>query len=197
MRNCSFTGSIPNSIGRLGSLVIFSSARNSFSGALPQSISNLSSLVVLDVSHNGLSGTIPSLPFQLKVAVLHQNKFTKLPSLENSTLCILTIFSNKLGGLLKLPPMAACRPTIIKENEPPGKPPGTTKHTNVSIQLEQPAQPPVLYAQGNQFSCNVKCSDSVTQTEHFQKGHLLLAPGNQLSLDRQACPVSSASGLGR
>ncbi|XP_024163889.1 receptor-like protein 33 [Rosa chinensis] len=54
-----FTGSIPEEIGELKSLLVLNLSNNAFTGAIPPSMSNLSELESLDLSQNTLSGQIP------------------------------------------------------------------------------------------------------------------------------------------
>ena len=62
----------------------------------------------------------------------------------------------------------------------------------LDVQLGNNLQTPVLYAQSNRLSCSVQCEESSMST--FSSGNLLITAGNQLSFDKQMCPlISSAS----
>ena len=54
------TGSIPDSIGYLNSLEIFSASSNELTSTIPAALSRINHLNILDLSHNKLSGEIPS-----------------------------------------------------------------------------------------------------------------------------------------
>ena len=201
---CSFSGFIPL-FGNQSSLAILSLFGNKLDGTLPQSISQLLSLAVLDISDNLLTGPIPPLPKTLSVAALHRNDFTKLPSLQNLSLCVLTIFDNRIMNRapLILPPMVACahHVSVIKSNgslhdferdcDPDCNVTVTqTVTTGMKIELVDNIQTPVLYAHSNRLSCSVRCQES-------NMSNLLIAAGNQLSFDKQVCPsISSASMAG-
>ncbi|QSW90416.1 hypothetical protein J0383_06295 [Flavobacterium endoglycinae] len=53
-------GNIPNLIGNLKKLEVFSFSSNQFSGSIPETICKLKNLKDLELSKNNLSGTIPS-----------------------------------------------------------------------------------------------------------------------------------------
>ena len=59
MVNCDLTGTIPNQIGRVGSLRVMSLGLNRINGTLPDELSRLHELTALDLSCNQLSGMIP------------------------------------------------------------------------------------------------------------------------------------------
>ncbi|PIN19664.1 hypothetical protein CDL12_07641 [Handroanthus impetiginosus] len=54
-----FNGSIPNSIGKLNSLIFMNLSHNMLEGKIPSSFGNLSELEQLDLSSNHLQGEIP------------------------------------------------------------------------------------------------------------------------------------------
>nr|POE57755.1 putative leucine-rich repeat receptor-like protein kinase [Quercus suber] len=56
---CSFSGSIPDTIGNLQQLITLSLNNNSFSGRIPTSIGRLSNLYWLDLAENQLDGPLP------------------------------------------------------------------------------------------------------------------------------------------
>ena len=61
LRSCSVTGSIPSSLGNLGSLKKLYLSGNSLTGSIISSaLGNLSELLVLDLSKNSLTGSMPS-----------------------------------------------------------------------------------------------------------------------------------------
>ncbi|CAA7409208.1 unnamed protein product [Spirodela intermedia] len=77
-----FTGSIPSSLSRLGSLTDMSLGHNMLTGALPDAFQPLTGLINLDLSFNNLSGQLPA----------------SMDSL--SSLTTLHIQSNQLSGVL-------------------------------------------------------------------------------------------------
>ena len=198
LARCRFTGPIPNAIGNLSSLVIFSVAQNQLSGQLPESFSGLSSLVAVDASDNLLTGSIPSMPPQVQVLALHNNKFTQLPELQNSSLCVLTIFGNEIRGSLTLPHMGTCAQIIGAKKAKPLYAPGATQQAFIGINLDDAStHTPVLYAQSNRLSCKVDCDQTNMSCFSRQKHSLLMAPGNELSLDTQVCPASMNATMAR
>ncbi|WZZ41007.1 hypothetical protein YC2023_037266 [Brassica napus] len=56
---CSFTGQIPESIGKLEQLIYLSLNLNQFSGTIPASIGRLSKLYWFDIADNQIEGTLP------------------------------------------------------------------------------------------------------------------------------------------
>ena len=55
-----FTGSIPDSIGDLAKLEIFSARENKLDSSIPSSISKATELQIIALSNNKLTGTIPA-----------------------------------------------------------------------------------------------------------------------------------------
>ncbi|KAJ3693813.1 hypothetical protein LUZ60_009293 [Juncus effusus] len=101
-----FFGEIPQSIGNLKNLTMFSASSCNFTGPVPSSLGKLTNLVHLDLSNNTFSGPIPkslfSLPF-LEVLVLSTNKFSGLLELEesqisSSSLMFIDLKENQLSG---------------------------------------------------------------------------------------------------
>lgn len=105
-----FDGTIPNMIGDMESLKIFTASNNSrrtskgLSGILPDSIGRLAKLKTFDVSDNSLTGQIPASLGQctkLEVLYLHQNSLEgdvppELGNLESIT--EMKLGDNNLAG---------------------------------------------------------------------------------------------------
>ena len=66
--NCNFSGSIPPSISNLTHLNFLDLPDNTFTGHIPSSLSNLTQLTYLGLSNNHLEGSIPSSFSELKNA---------------------------------------------------------------------------------------------------------------------------------
>ncbi|KAL0848415.1 hypothetical protein Bca101_021662 [Brassica carinata] len=74
-----FSGRIPSSLGNLSHLSFLSFNSNNFDGEIPSSVGNLKQLAVFDVSGNELCGNIPSALFnltQLRTLDLSFNQFS-------------------------------------------------------------------------------------------------------------------------
>ncbi|CAG7860761.1 unnamed protein product [Brassica rapa] len=79
LRETSFSGIIPESIGNLKHLVYLRLERSNFSGRIPSSIGNLKQLISFDVSSNQLTGSFPSALLnltKLRSIFLDSNHFT-------------------------------------------------------------------------------------------------------------------------
>ncbi|XP_062167436.1 receptor-like protein 6 [Alnus glutinosa] len=83
LRNTSFSGELPNSIGNLESLKYFYVASCNFFGPIPSSFGNLTQLILLELGYNGLHGSIPQ-------------SISRLANLEN-----LQLFYNHLSGTVE------------------------------------------------------------------------------------------------
>ncbi|KAL7262820.1 hypothetical protein ACSBR1_001056 [Camellia fascicularis] len=100
------TGSVPVSIGNLATLTFLSLFKNHLSGPIPQEVGMLRSLITLDLSANNLTGLIPlelGKLNSLTYFTLHENKLTgSVPSeLDNLThLQIFDISNNMLTEYL-------------------------------------------------------------------------------------------------
>nr|XP_015886257.1 receptor-like protein 32 [Ziziphus jujuba var. spinosa] len=102
--NTSFSGEIPSSIKRLGSLNMLDLGGCNFSGLIPSSMGKLTRLTYLDLSENKFIGQIPYLLqnlTQLTLLILAQNyfhgvmpsSFARLVNLE-----VLILHDNELSG---------------------------------------------------------------------------------------------------
>jgi len=100
----SFSGALPNSIGKLRYLSELDLSYCQFNGTLPNSMSNLTHLTYLDLSQNNLGGVIPSSLFTLpsiEKILLAFNEFIKLDEFINvssSILNSLDLSHNDLSG---------------------------------------------------------------------------------------------------
>lgn len=102
-----FTGSLPESIGRISKLEDLYVQRNKLNGTIPSSISKLTALENIDLSFNKLSGSIPdaiSGLMQLRELVLNDNRLTGvLPDIgKMKRLEIARLNNNLLSGNLEL-----------------------------------------------------------------------------------------------
>eukprot|EP00970_Alexandrium_tamarense_P000847 scaffold97_cov193-Alexandrium_tamarense.AAC.16 len=102
-----FTGSLPESIGRISKLEDLYVQRNKLNGRIPSSISKLTALENIDLSFNKLSGSIPdaiSGLMQLRELVLNDNRLTGgLPDIGKiKRLEIARLNNNLLSGNLEL-----------------------------------------------------------------------------------------------
>ncbi|KAL3811569.1 hypothetical protein ACHAXA_006854 [Cyclostephanos tholiformis] len=101
------TGSIPDFIGDLQKLEIFSASGNKLNSTIPSSISNATQLNVIDLSYNKLTGEIPHEISNL--VLLHEmrldhNRLSGFPDLGPlKHLKIVHLNNNLLGGKLNLP----------------------------------------------------------------------------------------------
>ncbi|PWA46768.1 LRR receptor-like serine/threonine-protein kinase [Artemisia annua] len=99
-----FNSSLPDDVGKVGSLRNLSLAGNNFSGAIPDWVSGLSSIQSLDLSRNSFSGVIPLGFTSLSNLVylnLSVNRFSKkIPKgFENmGVLEVLDLHGNMLDG---------------------------------------------------------------------------------------------------
>ncbi|KAK9726827.1 hypothetical protein RND81_05G239900 [Saponaria officinalis] len=103
--NNQFTGQIPAGFGRCSKLVVFRAGLNYLSGSIPNDIYGLQSLVDLSVHANNLSGSINGVLklTNLKILALHSNNFygTIPKNIGNlSKLEQLDLHSNNLSGFL-------------------------------------------------------------------------------------------------
>ena len=100
----SFSGQLPTSIGRLGSLTHLDISSCNFTGKIPPSLANLTALNSLSLSKNNFNaGTLSWLGQQTKLTTLflHQiNLKGEIPAslLNMSQLTILRLHKNQLGG---------------------------------------------------------------------------------------------------
>ncbi len=101
------TGSIPDNIGDLAKLEIFSANANKLNSTIPSSISNATQLNILDLSYNKLTGEIPREISNL--VLLHEirldhNRLRGFPDLGPlKHLKIVHLNNNLLDGKLNLP----------------------------------------------------------------------------------------------
>ena len=101
------TGSIPDIIGDLAKLEIFSASANKLNSTIPSSISNATQLNILDLSYNKLTGEIP-LEIS-KLVLLHEirldhNRLRGFPDLGPlKHLKIVHLNNNLLDGKLNIP----------------------------------------------------------------------------------------------
>ena len=101
------TGSIPDNIGDLAKLEIFSASANKLNSTIPSSISNATQLNILDLSYNKLTGEIPREISNL--VLLHEirldhNRLRGFPDLGPlKHLKIVHLNNNLLDGKLNLP----------------------------------------------------------------------------------------------
>ncbi|KAL6321679.1 hypothetical protein AAG906_031187 [Vitis piasezkii] len=102
--SCNFTGLVLSPLGHLSQLSYLDLSNNSFSGQIPSSMANLTQLTYLDLSLNNFSvGTLAWLGEQTKLTALHLrqiNLIGEIPfSLVNmSQLTTLTLADNQLSG---------------------------------------------------------------------------------------------------
>ncbi|XP_034710405.1 receptor-like protein 7 isoform X1 [Vitis riparia] len=102
--SCNFTGLVPSPLGHLPQLSYLDLSSNSFSGQIPSSMANLTQLTFLDLSLNNFSvGTLAWLGEQTKLTALYLNQINltgEIPfSLVNmSQLTTLTLVDNQLSG---------------------------------------------------------------------------------------------------
>ena len=100
----SFSGQLPTSIGRLGSLTHLDISSCNFTGKIPPSLANLTALTSISLSKNNFSaGTLSCLGQQTKLTTLLLDQINlkgEIPaSLVNmSQLTILCLDKNQLGG---------------------------------------------------------------------------------------------------
>lgn len=102
------TGSIPDSIGDLIKLEIFTANGNELSSSIPRSISKATQLSILDLSNNKLTGEIPHEFAEL--ILLHElrldhNRLRGFPDWLGSLpdIQIVHLNNNRLDGKLQLP----------------------------------------------------------------------------------------------
>ena len=104
LRHISFSGELPASVGRLGSLTVLDIGFCNFTGLVPSSLGHLPQLSYLDLSYNFFSGQIPSSLANLTVLThlsLSSNDFNvwTLPWLGQQTkLTFLGLFGVNLTG---------------------------------------------------------------------------------------------------
>ncbi|KAJ9686890.1 hypothetical protein PVL29_015659 [Vitis rotundifolia] len=102
--SCNFTGLVPSPLGHIPQLSRLDLSNNSFSGQIPSFMANLTQLTYLDLSLNDFSvGTLAWLGKQTKLTYLDLrqiNLIGKIPfSLVNmSQLTLLTLAKNQLSG---------------------------------------------------------------------------------------------------
>ncbi|XP_058202576.1 receptor-like protein 7 [Rhododendron vialii] len=93
-------GKLPDSIGRLESLLYLDLSQTNLSGTLPSPLGNLTRLTFLYLSDCKFSGQIPSSITQLKrldVLILHSNRFTGIVELD-MFIKLPNLVSLRLGG---------------------------------------------------------------------------------------------------
>ncbi|CAM8955359.1 unnamed protein product [Rhodiola kirilowii] len=104
LSGCDLKGVVPEEIGRLSRLRVFSMPSNTLRGNIPLHLTNCSELRFIDLSNNGLTGTIPrqlGSMSELKILSMYQNNLTgDIPStLGNiSSLTGLLLDDNRLLG---------------------------------------------------------------------------------------------------
>ncbi|KAL7546889.1 hypothetical protein ACHAWF_010218 [Thalassiosira exigua] len=109
LRRNALTGSIPDSIGYLATLEVFSASDNSLNSTIPLSFTNATALEILDLSRNKLTGEIPRglsklgqlHELRMDHNRLHGNFPSWLGSLQH--LRIIHLNNNLLDGDLELP----------------------------------------------------------------------------------------------
>lgn len=84
LRNCNFSGSIPPSISNLTQLNALDLSDNTFTGHIPSSLSNVTQLTHLRLPNNNLEGSIP-------------RSFSELKNAE-----VLNFSENRLSGMVEL-----------------------------------------------------------------------------------------------
>ena len=116
----SFSGQLPTSIGRLGSLTDLDISSCNFTGKIPPSLANLTALNSLSLSENNFSaGTLSWLSQQTKLTTLLLDQINlkgEIPaSLVNmSQLTILSLEENQLGGQIPSWLMNLTRLTVLQ-----------------------------------------------------------------------------------
>mmetsp|Transcript_2044 Transcript_2044/g.2374 ORF Transcript_2044/g.2374 Transcript_2044/m.2374 type:complete len:1925 (-) Transcript_2044:293-6067(-) len=120
----SFRGELPETIGNLHRIRLFSIVSNLLSGEIPTSIGNLTDLVTLRLSENKLSGAIPSnfeVLTKLTVIELFGQKGNRggfsgiLPDFANhSYIALLNLSSNSFEGPIPSNFLASVNPEIFQ-----------------------------------------------------------------------------------
>ena len=104
LRNSSFSGFIPTSLGHLSNLIYLCLKSNNFGGQIPFSLANLTQLIWLDLSFNAFNPqTLSWVGKQTKLTYLHLNYINSIgdipSSLKNLTqLTYLYLVGNQLTG---------------------------------------------------------------------------------------------------
>nr|NIM13762.1 hypothetical protein [Candidatus Aminicenantes bacterium]NIM80428.1 hypothetical protein [Candidatus Aminicenantes bacterium]NIN19821.1 hypothetical protein [Candidatus Aminicenantes bacterium]NIN43697.1 hypothetical protein [Candidatus Aminicenantes bacterium]NIN86447.1 hypothetical protein [Candidatus Aminicenantes bacterium] len=104
LSNNNLSGSIPSTLGNLGSLELLNMCDNQLSGSIPSELGNLNSLWGIFLNTNQLSGSIPSELANISILqdlYLHYNQLSGSipPELGNvSTLEGLNLSNNQLSG---------------------------------------------------------------------------------------------------
>ncbi|KAL5550488.1 hypothetical protein UlMin_000664 [Ulmus minor] len=106
---CQFNGTLPNSMVKLTKLVYLKLSINKFTGSIPSSLFRLSSLEYIILSDNQFNGTLPNSMVKLTKLVsldLSDNKFTgSIPAslFKLSSLEVIYLSDNQFSGKLEFP----------------------------------------------------------------------------------------------
>jgi len=117
--NPGLIGTIPASLGKLNSVTFLDLDSNlRLTGTIPASIAGCTNLTEFLAFRTGLSGQLPTFPRNLGKLLVHDCQLSgTLPSFRNMTsLQQLSVFGNRFGGRLALPPQTDTMPLLLAHN---------------------------------------------------------------------------------